>query len=599
MTHCRYTPRSPSRWAGLCGLALLLGGLASPAAAGPLDGPTSEVMLQGFHWRSHQYGWWSVVQESAGPIADAGFDMVWLPPSSRSADAAPQGYLPNELYVQSGAYGTQAELTGAISALHGRGVKVLADIVINHRVGTYDWADFTNPSWGADAVCQGDEWPFAAGAPDTGDGYSAARDVDHTKPYVQASLTAWMSWLEGTIGYDGWRYDYVKGYGGGYVAQYNQATTPYFSVGELWTTLDLANPDAHRQQIMSWIDATGGTSAAFDFTTKGILQQAVAYGEYWRLRDAAGQPSGAIGWWPQRSVTFLDNHDTGPSPGGGQDHWPFPSSGVMQGYAYILTHPGVPSVYWVHYFDWGLASAIEALIDVRKSEGITSASAVDIVRADGSVYAAIVDDKVAVKIGPGAWDPGPGWALRTSGASYAVWSRAADPSGVRAVIYIQKTTVPGEDIFIRGGHDLGLVASGAYPAGHEPITYLNTLNPTSQPTKSGDTTLDWSSDSALDWTCDAWPPAWGPAPTYATHGYGVDPENDWGPHYWKFDVTMPGQAGDWFEFKAFLRRGGQVEWEGDIQQAGAPFATINHWARKGYVTVVHFGQSGVTHIPLP
>ncbi len=35
-------------------------------------------------------------------------------------------------------------------------------------------------------------------------------------------------------------------------------------------------------------------------------------------------------------VTFIDNHDTGST----QQHWPFPSEHVGQGYAYIFTHPG-------------------------------------------------------------------------------------------------------------------------------------------------------------------------------------------------------------------------------------------------------------------
>jgi hypothetical protein len=30
--------------------------------------------------------------------------------------------------------------------------------------------------------------------------------------------------------------------------------------------------DNHRQRIINWIDSTGGLCAAFDFTTKGILQ---------------------------------------------------------------------------------------------------------------------------------------------------------------------------------------------------------------------------------------------------------------------------------------------------------------------------------------
>nr|GEW51177.1 triosephosphate isomerase, cytosolic-like [Tanacetum cinerariifolium] len=30
-------------------------------------------------------------------------------------------------------------------------------------------------------------------------------------------------------------------------------------------------------------------------------------GKLWRLRDAHGKPPGVIGWWPSRSVTFLNN----------------------------------------------------------------------------------------------------------------------------------------------------------------------------------------------------------------------------------------------------------------------------------------------------
>lgn len=54
---------------------------------------------------------------------------------------------------------------------------------------------------------------------------------------------------------------------------------------------------------------------------------------------------------------------------------------------------------------------------------------VHIHEANGSVYAATVDNKVAMKIGPGVWDPhGAGihvgqtsWHLSISGTSFAVW----------------------------------------------------------------------------------------------------------------------------------------------------------------------------------
>ena len=407
-------------------LALVL--VAPVATASPLNGNSSEVMLQGFHWHSTQtYPWWNVVKNNATAIRGAGFDMIWLPPPSDAA--SDEGYLPRRLELFTSKYGNETELRAALSALNTAGVKPIADIVVNHRVGTANWADFTMPTWGSDSVCRGDEWTGATGNFDTGDGYSAARDVDHTKVYVQDSIAGWMNNKLKPMGFKGWRYDYVKGFNGSYVGSYNSRTAPYFSVGELWTDLDINNPNPHRQLLMNWIDATGARSAAFDFTTKGLLQQAVQYNEFWRLRDSAGAPAGAIGWWGAKSVTFIDNHDTGPStPSGGQNHWPFPGDKILQGYAYILTHPGVPTVYWVHYFDWGTTNqnAIKTMISIRKSKGITNTSAVSIQAADSSKYAAIItgnSGKVAMKIGWGSWSPGAGWTLATSGTNYAIWTQ--------------------------------------------------------------------------------------------------------------------------------------------------------------------------------
>ncbi len=71
--------------------------LAAPlASAGPLDGNSSDVMLQGFHWCSYEtYPWWGVIQNNATNIKNAGFTMVWLPPPSDAA--SDEGYLPRRL----------------------------------------------------------------------------------------------------------------------------------------------------------------------------------------------------------------------------------------------------------------------------------------------------------------------------------------------------------------------------------------------------------------------------------------------------------------------------------------------------------------------
>ncbi|MDD2716383.1 MAG: alpha-amylase C-terminal beta-sheet domain-containing protein [Candidatus Wallbacteria bacterium] len=407
-------------------LVLLIFFFTSSVQSGNLDGNYSGVMLQGFHWYSWKSSpWWGVIEQNAGKIADGHFTMVWLPPCSTSA--ASEGYLPTRLSCLDTPYGTKDQLKSAVNKLHSYNLKALADIVINHRCGTKDWADFTDPQWGPDSVCCDDEWPGAQGGTDTGASYSAARDIDHNKEYVRKSIIDWLKLLRSDVGFDGWRYDFVRGYHGSFTDMYNQATTPYFSVGEWWGDLNINNPDVNRQMICNWLDAAGGNSAAFDFTTKGLLQHCVTTNEFYRLKDKDGKPAGLIGWWPAKAVTFVDNHDTGPSTGGsgGQNHWPFPGDKVLMGYAYILTHPGTPCVYWCHYFDWGtgIQAEIKKLIEIRQQAGITSTSDITIPIADNSKYVAQVGKNLIVKIGPGDWSPASGWTLAASGAGYAVWTK--------------------------------------------------------------------------------------------------------------------------------------------------------------------------------
>jgi len=383
----------------------------------------STVMMQGFHWTSWKTSpWWGEVRRRAGELSAAGVDLVWLPPPSDSL--SPEGYMPRKLEVLDSSYGTAAQLSVAVKALHGAGIRVIADVVVNHRVGVKDWADFSAPAWGADSVCSDDEWGKGQGARDTGKGFHAARDIDHTKKYVRDSVTAWLNSLR-DAGFDGWRYDYARGFSPAYMLDYNRASGASFSVAEIWDDFDPGNPDAHRQASCDWLDSVNGEIKVFDFTTKGVLQQAMLSGEYWRLSDGEGRPAGLIGWWPANAVTFLDNHDTGPSPSGSIQGraWPFPADKVAAGYAYLLTHPGVPCVYWPHFFDWGLKDKISALVKIRRAAGLTSGSAVSIARAEAGLYAAFVDGKVAVKLGDRPWGPGAGWKPAAEGPGYAVWTR--------------------------------------------------------------------------------------------------------------------------------------------------------------------------------
>ena len=125
------------------------------------------------------------------------------------------------------------------------------------------------------------------------------------------------------------------------------------------------------------------SSSVFDFTTLFTLRD--NKGDF-RAWYGFGAGIGMVGDntdahpWKNKAVTFLENHDTGyrtNEDGTPQEHHETDSFAnnweVEQGYAQILTHPGVPTVYWKHYFDWGadLRNQIRALINARKVAGVT------------------------------------------------------------------------------------------------------------------------------------------------------------------------------------------------------------------------------------
>ena len=418
--------------------------------------PSKTVMLQAFNWESHQAGkgdWYSIVASKIPMFKDMGITDLWLPPCSQSV--APQGYLPSQLFnVDGSKYGNKASLQSLLSKLHKANMRGVADIVINHRCGDKQdsdgrWNVFTStgmehrPSfagvmdWQGWAITLGDKFSDGTGerGPGKYDGkFDAAPDIDHGNKKVQQSIQIWLRWLRLELGFDAWRFDFVKGYSAEFVGLYCKKSEPAWAVGELW--LDMAyddnglayNQDRHRQDTINWINATGKASTAFDFTTKGVLQEAVRNCQYWRLKDTKGKPPGVIGWMPTHAVTFLDNHDTGST----QAHWPFPNDKIMIGYAYILTHPGIPCVFWDHVCDWGdnVRNDIQKLLRLRIESGMKVDFPVKILQADHDLYIAEIGAPAVLRVALGprvapAYDKNY-WQKGASGHGWCAWiSKAA------------------------------------------------------------------------------------------------------------------------------------------------------------------------------
>ncbi|KAF5746683.1 alpha-amylase 3 chloroplastic [Tripterygium wilfordii] len=389
-----------------------------------------EILCQGFNWESHRSGrWYMDLKQKATEISSMGFTVIWLPPPTESV--SPEGYMPKDLYNLNSRYGSIDELKDLVKTLHEVGIKVLGDVVLNHRCATYQnpngvWNIFGGRlNWDDRAVVADDPHFQGRGNKSSGDNFHAAPNIDHSQDFVREDIKEWLYWLREEIGYDGWRLDFVRGFWGGYVKDYMDSSEPYFAVGEYWDSLSYTygemdhNQDAHRQRIVDWINAANGTAGAFDVTTKGILHSALERCEYWRLSDEKGKPPGVVGWWPSRAVTFIENHDTGSTQG----HWRFPRGKEMQGYAYILTHPGTPALFYDHIFSH-YQSEIAALISVRNRNNVHCRSTVKIIKAERDVYAAIIDEKVAMKIGPGHFEPPSAperWSLAIEGQDYKVW----------------------------------------------------------------------------------------------------------------------------------------------------------------------------------
>jgi len=327
----------------------------------PISAPQSAgkagVIFQGFYWDVPEGGtWYETLEEAAYGLSDIygySVDYIWFPPSSKGmSGAASMGYDPYDYYdlgqydqknTTETRFGSYDELKSAIDAYHSYGIGVIGDIVINHRgggeseynpnTGNSTYTDFSGV---ASEKCV---WNYDAFHPSTYEGedegvFGGFPDLCHANNSIMTDLSDWGQWLRG-VGFDGWRFDYVKGYYPWVAEEFKNSTYDPFSVAEYW--------DRDINLVKRWISDSGGGISALDFPLYYTLRDALnGNAGLWQLVD---QNYALAASYPMRSVTFVANHDTDEIV-----------SDKMLAYGFILTYQGYPCVWWKDYFDYGLSS---------------------------------------------------------------------------------------------------------------------------------------------------------------------------------------------------------------------------------------------------
>ena len=365
-------------------LATALIALQTMAAGWPAN--YKGVMLQGFYWDSYSDTKWSVLTSQADNLSKY-FSLIWVPNSANCQSSTAMGYTPVYWFNQSSSFGTESELRTMISTFKEKGTGIIEDVVINHKSGKSNWCDFPTETWNGNRItwtmadiCSTDECANngykPTGAADTGEDFDGSRDLDHTGSNVQNNVKIYLNYLLNDLGYAGFRYDMVKGYGPAYTKLYNESAQPTYSVGEYW--------DGSYSTVTNWIKNTNYESAAFDYPLKYVINRAFENANWSALSDKgiAGDAN-----MNRYSVTFIDNHDTYQQTDNGRLY-----NNVLAANAFILAMPGTPCIFMKHWQAY--QTEIGNMILARNAAGITNQSSITSQGTQGSGYVMKVQGSV-------------------------------------------------------------------------------------------------------------------------------------------------------------------------------------------------------------
>ena len=357
-------------------------------------------MLQGFSWYlPTDGGHWQRVVDRSVEFDDLGITAVWLPPAYKGANGTDDvGYGVYDLYDlgefdQKGTirtkYGTKSQYLACTHALHEAGVEVIADIVLNQRMGadecesvraravsrdnrtqfTSDWQDieawtkFTFPGRGGaysdfvwDWNCfhgvdynarnsdgsiflfEGKHWDSSVNHEFGNFDYLMGCDVDLLYPPVYEELVRWGVWYVQEAGIDGLRLDAVKHMSRDFYLKWlhdvrERSGKELEAVGEYW--------ESGLDELRGYLGAEHAMSLFDVFLHFRLHDASLSNGNFDLSKLFDGTLVQAEPGW---AVTFVDNHDTqdGQSLQSSVAGWFKPSAYAL----ILLRQEGYPCVFY-------------------------------------------------------------------------------------------------------------------------------------------------------------------------------------------------------------------------------------------------------------
>lgn len=367
--------------------------------------PRNDTMMQYFEWYlPSDSTLWNKVTKEAKHLENIGITHLWLPPAYKAAGGKEDvGYGVYDLYDlgefdQKGSiptkYGTKDEYINAIKVLRENNIKVLADIVLNHKMGAdetedvlavqddstdrnvslteampirvwtkytfpgrgntysdfkWNWTHFHGVDWdentGTAAIYKfyGKHWDESVDKENGNFDYLMGADIDLNNYDVIKELKNWGKWYLNTTNIDGFRLDAVKHIRAEFYPEWlgelrKESERKLFSVGEYWSS--------NIEIINKYIEKTEGCMSLFDVPLHyNFYRASISNGSFNMSQIFDGT---LVKTNPEKAVTFVDNHDT--EPGQALESWILDWFKPLAYALILLRKDGLPCVFYGDYY---------------------------------------------------------------------------------------------------------------------------------------------------------------------------------------------------------------------------------------------------------